>query len=153
MGAQLTPEDAEERVAIELVRRGYVILERAPNRFFPDWDIKTNIGTFEVKQDNYYPKRSQCVFVETHDRGHFSGLKRTVADYFIVVAQETGYVATTQNWLDFIRGNAPYLEKKKGGDDLAVRGVLVPGIYLTASKIGGLEEWHIPFLTPPLPKK
>lgn len=146
MSGKLTNETGELRMIAALIARGYKDIVRAPDRFFPDWDVQTNIGTFEVKQDQKFHKTGN-VCIEVWDRGHWSGIVRTKALYFAVVTGDIAHVALTDAWREFLRLNKDYLPFVKCGDDLLAKGFLVSMSLLTPSKIGGLEPWVLPPLS------
>lgn len=64
-----------------------VSFERAPNRRFPDWDIRTSLGhTYEVKFDSI-SHRTRNYFFEFRNprRDVDSGLKISRADYLVYI--------------------------------------------------------------------
>lgn len=137
----LTEETGEVRLIAELKRRGLKDIVRAEG-YFPDWDIKTEHGTYEVKDDVLAVKTGR-IFVEFSYRGNPSGLAATKADYFVVIVGDEAHVATVFNWRDFLRSSWPYLKKGKGGDNGWSMGVFVGLEHLTASRIGGLDTWRL----------
>lgn len=137
----LTSETGELRFIEELKRRGYRDIIRAEG-YFPDWDIQTNLGTYEIKDDVLASKTGR-IFVEYAYRDKPSGLAATKADYFVVLVGDSAHVTTVHNWRDFLRSSWPYLQKGVGGDNNWSKGVFVSPELLTASRVSGLETWKL----------
>jgi hypothetical protein len=94
------------------------------------WDILEKDGTtHEVKTDRLAPKTGNH-FVETHWRGHWSGIKTTEADWWQVIIpweDKPWEIITveTQRLREGIR-NGEFKDFRAGGDDMGAKGVLIP---------------------------
>jgi hypothetical protein len=137
----LTQETGEIRFIAELQRRGYKNIERSEG-YFPDWDIKTERGTFEIKEDALAPKTGR-IFIEYLYKGNPSGLAYTKADYFVVIVSDLAHIAPSRNWKEFLRESWKYLDKARGGDNLWSQGVFIKLEYLDPSKIASLVTWRL----------
>jgi len=76
-----------EEIAIEeLNNEGYQLVEKAPNKYFPDYDFimsKNDINIkYEVKADKQAIKYGNFA-IETESSGKASGLALTTAEYYI----------------------------------------------------------------------
>ena len=66
-------------------RKTGLTYEQAPDRWFPDWDVKDSNGmTFEVKYDTIASKTNNYFFEYNNPRSNkLSGLSTTKADWFV----------------------------------------------------------------------
>lgn len=99
--------DIGENIAIKYIEQNFLgvsYIERAPNKRFPDWDLKVYWGlperadsvarTYEVKYDKkayYWMKRrkqetpNMYIEYENTKSGGHSGIMSSVADYYIYI--------------------------------------------------------------------
>ena len=112
--------------------------------YFKDYDIKTDGGTFEIKND-VSSKGTGNFFIELMYNGNPSGIKSTLADYFVIVdmGDRKAYVAPTPRVKEFLTQNRQFLQIKIGGDDGKSTGVIVPIGSYTPSHICGLQVWDV----------
>ncbi len=133
-----------EKIMCEVVQRQGYSNPVMTEGDFPDYDIKTEEATFEIKADSKVETTGNY-FIELKYKGNWSGIAVTKATYFVIVdvAKEYAHVAPTENVKEFIKQNWQYLEKKNGvGDDGNVDGVLVPKFLYTSTRIAGLKIWR-----------
>lgn len=138
----LTEETGELRFIEALRQRGYETIERAEG-YFPDWDIKTERATYEIKTDVMAPKTGN-VFVEFEYRHKPSGIAATKADYFVVIIEDYAHLTLVTHWRDFIRQHWTFLKKVRGGDNGWSTGVLIDVGLVTRSRITSLDSWFLP---------
>lgn len=110
--------------------------------YFPDWDIKCNFGTYEIKED-VAASRTGNVFIEFTYRGKPSGIASTKADYFVFIIGDNAYFTRTEYWKDFIRDSWQYLKKVKGGDNNWSQGILLEVQYLSPQYISSFKSWEL----------
>lgn len=137
----LTSEHGEERFVKALAQHGARDIVRSEG-YFPDWDIKCDLGTYEVKED-VIALRSERLFMEYRYRGNLSGIASTKADFFVVIVGDSAFFTRTENWRDFIRQNWQYLKRMKGGDNGWSEGVFILMEHLTPSYISRIEVWKL----------
>lgn len=134
---------AAERKLIEILPSHHYTNPEQMQGYFPDYDIKTDQATFEVKLDKKHVETGN-IFVEYKFRDKPSGLSTTKADYFVVITGDTARVMPTQSLKNFIKKHIQYLERKKlCGDDGDTEGFLIPVRYCNSAYILSLKEWPL----------
>jgi hypothetical protein len=85
-------EEAEREFLLILQRNKIRAHKR--DGYFKDWDIESEIGTFEIKYDEKAKTTGNVFFEETY-RGNPSGILQTKALFFAIKIRDSFYVFKT----------------------------------------------------------
>jgi hypothetical protein len=136
-------KEGEKQLVRLLEDNGFGVITVAPDKKFDSWDIKTELGTVEVKRERLGLKTGNA-FIEYQDADKNTGLLTTKSDYYAIIFDKCVFLCRTEYLKEFIRNEWSKLEKKKSsGDHKSVKGVLIPRKYLEGSYIIGMKYWLI----------
>ena len=114
-----------EKKALELIQKDYP-KAYIQDGYFLEWDIyipELDIGV-EVKSDAQY-KKTGNFYVEYECNGKPSGIAATKAKQYYIYLDKL-YILTTQDLKDKCRKYLNTKRDKKGGDNMASKGIIIP---------------------------
>lgn len=114
-----------EKKALELIQKDYP-KAYIQDGYFLDWDIyipELDMGV-EVKSDAQYKKTSNF-YVEYECNGKPSGIAATKAKQYYIYLDKL-YILKTDDLKDKCRKYLNTKRDKKGGDNMASKGIIIP---------------------------
>ena len=114
-----------EQQALELIQKKYP-KAYIVDGYFLEWDIfvpELNIG-IEVKSDAQY-KKTGNFYVEYFCNGKPSGISTTKAEIYYIYLDKL-YILKTEDLKDKCRKYINTNRDKKGGDNMASKGIILP---------------------------
>lgn len=114
-----------EQQALELIQKKYP-KAYIVDGYFLEWDIfvpEINIGV-EVKSDAQYQKTGNF-YVEYFCNGKPSGISTTKAEIYYIYLDKL-YILKTEDLKDKCRKYINTSRDKKGGDNMASKGIILP---------------------------
>tara|TARA_Y100000385_G_scaffold26760_1_gene25409 strand:+ start:81 stop:482 length:402 start_codon:yes stop_codon:yes gene_type:complete len=114
-----------EKKALELIQKKYP-KAYIQDGYFLEWDIyipELDMGV-EVKSDAQY-KKTGNFYVEYECNGKPSGIATTKAKYYYIYLDKL-YILKTEDLKDKCRKYFNTKRDKKGGDNMASKGIIIP---------------------------
>ena len=114
-----------EKKALELIQKKYP-KAFIQDGYFLEWDIyipELDVGV-EVKSDAQYQKTGNF-YVEYECNGKPSGIAATKAKYYYIYLDKL-YILKTEDLKDKCRKYLNTKKDKKGGDNMASKGITIP---------------------------
>ena len=114
-----------EKKALELIQKKYP-KAFIQDGYFLEWDIyipELDMGV-EVKSDAQY-KKTGNFYVEYECNGKPSGIATTKAKYYYIYLDKL-YILKTEDLKDKCRKYLNTKKDKKGGDNMASKGIIIP---------------------------
>jgi len=114
-----------EKKALELIQKKYP-KAFIQDGYFLEWDIyipELDMGV-EVKSDAQYQKTGNF-YVEYECNGKPSGIAATKAKYYYIYLDKL-YILKTEDLKDKCRKYLNTKRDKKGGDNMASKGIIIP---------------------------
>ena len=120
-------EEYEHKLMDYLLRRGFKVMQtHGVNKEFDvcTYDNNTIFHTYEVKFDRLHEKTGNLA-IEYWDRGKWSGIKATKAEYWVHCTEKMMYILTLSEFKEWLNLNRKYLNIKNGGDNNEAKMILI----------------------------
>lgn len=120
-------EEYEHKLMDYLLRHKFKVMQtHGKNKDFDvcTYEDNTILDTYEVKFDRAY-KKTGNIAIEYWDRGNWSGIKATKADYWVQCNEERMYILKLSDLKEWLNMNSRHLVRKSAGDNNEAKIILI----------------------------